>query len=222
MFLLDFMRIRNSGILFFAALAALSGASARADTATFVQPVANPLDIVGAPDLDGVLVPRNMTLDLFFDGTYASSPLDAITIFATNGGRGGSVGRLSFGRWNGGAPTIFHSQNLAAAGPTSVGLNFLYYSGCGDAGCDFLRISTVSSWVGSPGFAVDAISLNGSFLDGAQNIVGAAPEPKAWALMIFSFLGVAWRMKAIRAQGAGLRAAPAPIRLLDVKGAAAP
>lgn len=173
-------------------IAGWSGTCAAA-TAFFEDPVGDPSAIVGAPDLRGALTATGDTIRITFDTPYAASIGDSIAIFEAVG-PGGSVAQLSFGRWNGGAPTIFHQQNYAT-GPGSVSLNFLNWRGCAGAGCDFLQISTLNSYNGSPGFALDAIAINGAFLTDAVNVAGAAPEPSTWALMIAAFLGVAARLK---------------------------
>ncbi len=111
------------------------------------------------------------------------------------GGPGVPAVRISIGEIVGGVATF--STEVAFAGGAGI-FNFDLSTQCSAislTGCSLLRIRTLGGFGRGP-FHLDGVSG-----------VAAAPEPAAWALMLFGFAGVAWRLKRQRA------AAPALVRI---------
>lgn len=179
--------------------------AAHAETATFVTPVSgNAGDVAGLPDGVGVTIAPGETVGLLLSSPFALFEADgvtpvnnAITIF-TLSDVGSALGRISFGRYNNGSPTLFHTDDFSPGTQgANIDFNFLAFVGCGDAGgCDYIQISAVSAFNGSSGVTFDAVQFKDVPL--ASVVTGTAPEPATWLLMIAGFLGLAWRMKARR------------------------
>ena len=73
----------------------------------------------------------------------------------------------------------------------SAGINILASTAAQTAYCNGLG--------GCDVFIVQAFGGGTSF--NIDRVVGPTPEPSTWALMIIGFVGVAWRMKALRRRG---------------------
>ena len=77
-------------------------------------------------------------------------------------------------------------------------------SGISASGCSLLRIRTTPAGFISQGLALDGVSG-----------VTSAPEPEAWVLAILGFMGLAIRLKAVRARGDAPTSARSPALALQ-------
>jgi hypothetical protein len=188
--------------LVIAALFVIIAAPARAATSVYVDSshpdyagfpdAVNSNSSLGAPNGISAFVPLGGFIAYLVNPTFTDVNLDIEFLGVTGAG----TLRLYVGQTNGGtgftalSSTFFTVtngfNNLSSAALTS------YCSGLG--GCDTF---IVQAWTGTT-FDIDSV-----------NLLGVNPEPSTWALMILAFVGVAWRMKAMRGRGA-LRAALKP------------
>ncbi|MEL6370669.1 MAG: PEP-CTERM sorting domain-containing protein [Pseudomonadota bacterium] len=192
-----FGRRQNLIAAFVCLFTGITSVPALAATASFSAPVATPSDIAGSPDGNGVLITPGLSALLIVDPRFATAPGETVEIFAVTGGPGSANARLTFGQFDGTTFSAGHSQVFNSAGG-SVSLNFLFFTGCAPLGCNAIQVESLAAFAGATGFALDAVSVGGTFLTAATNPVSSAPEPTTWALMILGFMGLAWRMKAGR------------------------
>ncbi len=139
---------------------------------------------LGAPNGISAFVPLGGFIAYLVNPTFTDVNIDIEFLGVTGAG----TLRLYVGQTNGGtgftalSSTFFTVtngfNNLSSAALTS------YCVGLG--GCDTF---VVQAWTGTT-FDIDSV-----------RILGVNPEPSTWALMILAFIGLAWRMKALRASG---------------------
>jgi hypothetical protein len=187
--------------------AGLLGGATGAKAATTIYPVgvfnnvgvSNPSRLLGNnPNTNNIQ--RNDSIGLLYGSDITTFTLSfVVTGFSGNT----TFVAVRLGNWNGttftpatGAgllnPSGAATQNIffEVTGPGAYWVNTRVYDASCQAigGCNALR------------FRNSSFSANGSNFQ--LSMVGATPEPKVWALMIFGFLGVAWRMKTLRRAGA--------------------
>ncbi len=184
--------------------AGLLSPAVHADTASFTTTVNGvPGSAAGNADGSGVLVRPGETVGLLLSTPFGLFADDGFTPLNNNVGIfalsdiGSTVASLSFGRYNGGDPVLFHTQNFnTQAAGSSVDFGFLAFVGCGAAGgCDYVEVSGISASNGSSGFILDAITFSDVAL---SNVTASTPEPATWFFMITGFFLIALRSKQVR------------------------
>ena len=180
----------------------MSPGTAHAATAVFATPTnGNPGSLAGTADGTGVLVAPGQTVGLLLSSPFGLlngfTPLNNNVSIFTLSDIGSALGQISFGRYNDGNPTVFHTQNFSTGtNGTEIDFGFLSWVGCGvSGGCDYIRITALDAYNGSAGIVFDAVEFSGVAL---SSVTGAAPEPAVWMLMIMGFAFIAGRMKQTR------------------------
>ena len=174
-----------------------SVASAEAATATYVAPANLDASSVTAlstsGDSAGASLGLGDTLALVFDSPFATAPGDNVSVFTLRPDVGAARFRIRFGVFNNGAPTFVFSRNRRAGARLSV--NNLFQRGCSAfGGCDYIEITLTRTRRGATGAEVDYVSVDGEVTE----VASPTPGPGAWAMMIVSFAGTGWRLKALR------------------------
>ena len=171
--------------------------NAQASTATYVMP--NDLTesevtaLSTAGDSSGVFLGQSQTLALVFHTPFATQNGQNFSIFTVPPSTGRVQFRISFGIYNGGAPTFAWSGNFNAGGTFSA--DNLFDRGCSAfGGCDYIEITTRRTNRGATGAEVDYVSVEGEVTE----VTSPTPEPSTWALMISGFALIGWRLKAMR------------------------
>lgn len=143
-------------------------------------PVVNPGGALGAADGNSAVITRPGELILALGGPTLDPN------FVVNGvltGRGGQV-RVALGAIVNGVAVFTANQNFRGVGPQS----FDFSTECASfspLGCTLVRFTVTGSPAGV--FTLDGVSS-----------LASTPEPGQWALMILSFIMIAWRLKALR------------------------
>lgn len=141
----------------------------------------------------GQLVPLGEWISLLFSQPFGVTNTDTVSIFTLAPPVGDARLTISFGSYNNGSPIFIETKSVNAGNTLTV--NNLFQRGCSAlGGCDFIFITTTRQRNGATGATVDYVSVNGEPTD----VTAPTPEPSVWAMMIFGFAGVAWRLKAMR------------------------
>ena len=116
-----------------------------------------------------------------------STPFSAIDFFLKLTEVTGGTARFYVGRTN---DTGFFAALTSRLLTLESGSNVLSTNAAEQSFCDGLGgcdVFIVQAWTGTT-FTLDSA-------------IAANPEPSAWALMIFGFIGLAWRMKTLKRNG---------------------
>ena len=203
-------RLRGFNILLTACCAFLCAAPmAHARTATFVAPTpitagdAAALSLSG--DGAGYFMGAGASFGLLFDEPFGLvQNEDDISIFTLAPSVGNVRLNVSFVSYNPGAPSFVRSRSVNAG--NSIGVGNLFQQGCAVlGGCDYIEVTVERLQGGAAGAEIDYVDVNGE----VTTVAAPTPEPGAWALMIIGFAALAWRLKAVRRNGA-LRTSRAP------------
>jgi hypothetical protein len=120
-------------------------------------------------------------------------------VFTLPPASGNARARILIGAYNGGSPIFLRGRNVTAGNSRTITANNGLVNGCRLlGGCDYVEIITTRTRRGAAGVEVDYVVVDGEVVE----VASPTPEPTTWALMIIAFAGVAWRLKAMRGNGA--------------------
>lgn len=152
---------------------------------------------LSAIDGNGYFIPRGETLVVELTQAFATSNFDQLlSIYYSNPSQGRRLLGINFGyevngviQWVLATPQFFRTRGSGTLNLTG------FANSCSVAGgCTYL------SFTAGPrgnGYVVDALATNGQVLTAGQP-VAPTPEPSIWALFLFGFALMAWRLKKTR------------------------
>ena len=149
-------------------------------------PVTNPNNALGAADGSGAIIGNGGEIVLQFDEWLAAESIDLAVTF--NGIAAG--GTIAIGHVVNGVAVFSPTQNFNVVVGNALPASFDFSAQCAAIsanGCNLLQIQTTGTVFSS------GISLDG--------VVGSAPEPATWMMMILGFIGIAFRLKQVKATG---------------------
>ena len=182
-------------ILLVAFLAALAALPAKAATTVYTDSsnfgawpdAVNAGDALGSPDGVSATIPNGGWI------AFEVSPTFTVVDFVLEVANltGGNTALFYVGQTDGAGwfSALNNTSVTLSVGTNNISSAALSSYCVGLGGCD---VFVVQAWAGT------TVALD-SALDA---ITASAPEPSAWALMILGFIGLAWRVKALRANGA--------------------